>query len=278
MRRSGRILIVLGVILGLVTALGAFVFLSQQNLNPVEQIASRPVVVALQNITERGEILGESVGVVNWPSDSAPPNSFLRAQDVVGKIAIQPIYQGQLIVPQMILAKPPPVISATGSIASFLLPEGKVAMAFQVGEVSGVANAIQPGDTVDVLLTLSPNLPLTTTVSSTTARTTTPTATGTEGLAVTQIMLQDVLVIHIGTWASPSQGNAPAASGGLFTLSIDRQDALALKAARENGQIDLVLRRVGDHKTYDLEPVNLQYLNKRFKFSLLPGSALGGGR
>ena len=84
-------------------------------------------------------------------------------------------------------------------------------------------------------------------------------------------MLQDVLVIKVGSWAVATDKNAPA--GNALTLSIDRQDALALKAAREQGSIEIVLRRVGDHKVYDLEPVTLPYLNKRFKFNLTPATA-----
>jgi hypothetical protein len=58
--------------------------------------------------------------------------------------------------------------------------------------------------------------------------------------------------------------------GERAVVALDRQDALSLKSAREQGQIDLILRRVGDHAKFDnLEPVTLQYLNKRFKFNLI---------
>ena len=93
---------------------------------------------------------------------------------------------------------------------------------------------------------------------------------GTEGLPVTQIMLQDVLIIQMGSWtvATGNEQNTPAAN--IVTFALDRQDALALKAARENGSIDFVLRKSGDHKIATTEPVTLQYLNKRFGFNMAP--------
>jgi Flp pilus assembly protein CpaB len=85
-------------------------------------------------------------------------------------------------------------------------------------------------------------------------------------------MLQDLLVLQVGPWSSGSSDSKNAASASLITFALDRQDALTLKSAREQGQIDLILRRAGDHKVADTEPVTLQYLNKRFKFNLTPPS------
>ncbi len=265
MRRGGRILIVLGLLLGIVTAGITFVMLVNVQ-GPPQAIDTRLVVVALQNIGDRAEISTAMVGTVSWPANAVPAGAFENPSEVVGKFTLLPIYQGQLIIPPMLAAKPPPVITPTGSIASFVIPEGKVAMAFQISDLSSVAGAIQAGDTVDIMLTLqAAGLPPVTPV-----RPGTPTATiGTEGLAVTQLLLQDVLVLHVGAWAAPQGGNTPPAS--ILTFVLDRQDALTLKSAREQGEIDLVLRRVGDRRVYDLEPVNLQYLNKRFKFNLVPG-------
>jgi Flp pilus assembly protein CpaB len=157
-------------------------------------------------------------------------------------------------------------LGATRSNASLVIPDGKVAMAFSISDLTSVANAIQTGDTIDMLLTLQPG-----TLPSTAVRTAGQPAPipGTEGLPVTQVMLQDVLIIQIGSWTTTANDqNAP--SGNIVTFALDRQDALALKSARENGSIDFVLRKSGDHKIATTEPVTLQYLNKRFLFNLAP--------
>ncbi|MDE3090433.1 MAG: Flp pilus assembly protein CpaB [Chloroflexota bacterium] len=265
MRRGGTILILLGIILGLVTAAGTFITLSTTQQG--QQVATRPIVIAIQNIPNRSEIRPDAVGILAWPEASIPSGAFEKVEDVAGKLALEPIYQGQLFLPPMIIDKSQAKDTRTN--ASFLVPEGKVAVAFSIGSVTGVAGALQPGDTVDLLLTLNPSaLQQTTTTRTTTA------PTGTEGQPVTQLMLQDVLILQVGTWASvaPTAGQPQAAAAAdTITVALDRQDALALKSAREQGLIDLALRHAGDHKAAPAtEPVTLQYLNKRFNFNLLP--------
>ncbi|MEW5721314.1 MAG: Flp pilus assembly protein CpaB, partial [Chloroflexota bacterium] len=195
-----------------------------------------------------------------------PGKFFEKTTDVIGKLAIRTIEPGQIILDPMIIDKQKAGEIGTRSNAAFVIPEGKIAMAFSINEITGVGNALQGGDYVDLLLTLqSSTLP------------TCPPAkpcTGTEGLPVTQIMLQDVLILQIGPWSSGTgDSKGAAAQANIITFALDRQDALSLKSAREQGQIDLILRRAGDHAKFDnLEPVTLQYLNKRFKFNLTPPS------
>jgi pilus assembly protein CpaB len=267
MRRGGRILVILGLFLGAITALGTFVVLS----SAVEQgtrIPTKPVVVALLPIPDRSIISADAVGVKEWPEPLPPGQLFDKTDLVAGKLALQPIYPGQIILPPMIVDKQQAGAIGARSIASIIIPEGKIAMAFAISDLTGVGNALQAGDYVDMLLTLqSASLP------------TCPPAkpcTGTEGLPVTQIMLQDLLILQIGPWSSGSADSKSSGgvAAGLITFALDRQDALTLKSAREQGQIDLVLRRAGDHAKFDnLEPVTLQYLNKRFKFNLTPSSS-----
>ncbi len=263
MRRGGRILILLGIILGLVTAAGTFLALSSPP-PPVVQVQTRAVVIAIQNIPARTEIPAEALGTQQWP-EPIPTGAFEKLSDVAGKLALQPIYQGQILLPQMIIDKTS--LKETRSNASYVIPAGKVAMAFSINPLSSVANAIQAGDTVDLMLTLNPGgLP-----SPSTSRTVVTTTTGTEGQPVTQMMLQDVLILQIGDWGAPASGNQQqaAAAASIVTFVLDRQDALALKSAREQGTIEFVLRPAGDHKVVTTEPVTLQYLNKRFNFNLL---------
>ncbi len=266
MRRGGRILVLLGLLLGAITAVGSFLVLS----SAAEQgrvIPTRPVVVALQRIPERSVITSDAVGIKEWPEAALPPEAFFsKIDDVVDKLTLQAIYPGQIILAPMVIDKKLAGEIGTRSNAAFVIPEGKVAMAFAVNEITSVGNALQAGDYVDILLTLSPaGLP----PSPTPPRT----PTGLEGLPVTQMMLQDVLILQVGVWSSRPEGGAP---GGIITFALDRQDALALKAAREQGQIDLVLRRAGDHAIVDTEPVTLQYLNRRFKFNLIPSLTATG--
>lgn len=258
MRRGGRVLVLLGIILGLLTAIGTFVALSTPPPQE-QQVRTRPVVIALQPIPARTEIRAESLGTQQWP-EPIPTGALERLDEVVGRLALVPIYQGQIILTPMFIDKAK--AGEVRSNASYVIPEGKVAVAFSF---SPIANALQAGDTVDLMLTLDPG-------SLPSPSGTRPATTGTEGQPVTQLMLQDVLILQIGSWGAAPSGNQQQAVGGELTFAIDRQDALALKSAAEQGSIQLVLRRAGDHKPATTEPVTLQYLNKRFNFNLLPAT------
>lgn len=263
MRRGGRILVLLGLLLGAITAVGSFLVLSSA-AEQGREIPTKPVVVALQPIPARSVISPDAVGIKDWPEAILPPGQvFNKLDQVVGMFALQPIYPGQIILPPMITDKKATELG-TRSNAAFVIPEGKVAMAFSINEITGVAGALQVGDRVDVLLTLQASALPTQTVRAGVQ----PTLTGTEGLPVTQLMLQNILILQVGSWSGAGQEKGGPATN--ITLALDRQDALALKAAREQGQIDLVLRRYDDTKIAETEPVTLQYLNKRFKFNLVP--------
>lgn len=262
MRRGGRILVILGLLLGAITAVGTFLVISTAG-DQGRQVPTKKVVVAIQPITDRSIIGPDAVGIQDWPEAALPPGmlAFEKTDAVIGMLAIQPIYPGQIILPPMIVDKKIAGEIGTRSNAAFVIPEGKVAMAFGISEISGVGNALQPGDYVDMLLTLSAEIPACPPAKP---------CTGLEGLPVTQLMLQNVLILQVGTWAR-GEGSQAAAQASILTFALDRQDALTLKAAREQGQIDLILRRAGDTKIVDApEPVTLQYLNKRFKFNLTP--------
>jgi pilus assembly protein CpaB len=267
MRRGGRVLVLLGIILGLITAGGTFLVLSTSQPQ-IQQVPTQPVVIALQNIPARTEINPQALGIQQWP-EPIPPGASQKIEDVAGKLATVPIYPGQILLQQMYIDKAK--AQTTGSNASYIIPDGKVAVAFSINLVSGVANALQPGDSVDILLTLNPS-----TLQGPAATTTAPrtATTGTEGQPVTQLMLQDIPILQVGSWAAApaSSGQQQAPAGDILTFVLDRQDALALKSASEQGSIQLVLRPAGDHKQVTTEPVTLQYLNKRFNFNLLPAT------
>ena len=264
MKRGGRVFVLFGLVLGLITAGGTFVFLSTQTTAP--QIPTRSVIIAMQPIPERSEIPAQAIGRQEWPEYALPPGAivFDKIEDVAGKLSLVPIYQGQIIMSPMIIDKRE--AKEKRSDASFLIPEGKVAVAFPIAELSGVAGALQAGDVVDILLTLNP-----TQLPSTRTGTPVTSSAGTEGLPVTQLMLQNVMILQVGAWrtATSQEKGGPSA---FVTFVLDRQDALTLKSAREQGTIELVLRpalKDGD-KAFTTEPVNLQYLNKRFNFNLVP--------
>jgi len=288
--RRGRLFIILGLILAIVTAAGAYVLLNQPKGGPAatEEVGTQRVVVAIQNIGEGQPILPETITMADWPEDQVPPGAILNQADVAGKLARIPIFQGQVLRQEMLIDKEEMI--AEGTHASWQIPRGKVAVAFPVTRLSSVAYAIQAGDFVDVLITMHlVELDLESQVKEPVER------VGQEGAIigqqtprqVTQLTLQDVEVLRVGEWATeedlgeqpppkeqPQQGGqaTPAPPGpDIITLLVDQQDALVLKFARESGAIiDLALRARDDHDTVSTESVTLDYMIRRFNIAVPP--------
>ncbi|MCX7838748.1 MAG: SAF domain-containing protein, partial [Anaerolineae bacterium] len=108
--------------------MGSFLVLSSAT-EQARQIPTRPVVVALQPIHERSVINPEAVGTKDWPETALPPGQFFsKLEDVVNKLALQPIYPGQIILPPMVIDKKLAGEIGTRSNAAFVIPEGKVAI------------------------------------------------------------------------------------------------------------------------------------------------------
>lgn len=259
--RGGRILILLGLILAM--GAGFITFLMLQNASSGQQAApveTQPVVVALQRIEARTSIPPDAIGIQDWPVTLVPPGALTDTAQVAGKLSVAPIFPGQVILQDMIIDKeqleelPPAAATQIGSDVSFTIPEGKVAVAFPVTEISSVAGAIRPGDTVDLLVTI--NLPETVAEP------------GTGRNVVTGLTLQNLEVINTVPWGTEVEGNQP--SGQIYTLLVDRQQAAILKFIRENAQPDFVLRPAGDTAEYEIEPVTLNYLLTTFNLAPAP--------
>ena len=160
--RSGRLLLIVGlVIVLLVAGVAVYVALLGGGV-PEPAIAvgeeapqERELMVAAQNIPRGMLLLPESNAVVTatWPQGAVSAVALTSAGDVYGRIARQDIPRGMPIVEGM-LASVPGELGATGSEAALQIPSGKVAYALAVSQYSSVAWALEPGDHVDVLISL----------------------------------------------------------------------------------------------------------------------------
>jgi len=211
-----------------------------------------------------------------------------------------------------------------GSLASLYIPQGSVAVAFPADRLTSVAYALQPGDRVDVIATflvvdvdpqfqtILPNYAVLISPDGLSALTDLP--VGVEGQlpggnqqvsvvpnpgdrsqrprAVTQLTLQNVLVLKLGEWSTSYMPTAvpaepePATEGqavpegqeaqasptpiprpDIVTLALPRQDALVLMYFLHTGaSVELALRPAGDLASdYAPEPVTLYYVFTTFR-------------
>lgn len=269
MRRGGRILILLGLILGFAVFSVAFLFLQQTvPSGPSIELQTTVAVTARQPILQCSVITVEMLDTVEVRIEESV-NTFTNPGQVAGLTALREIPPGSLITRDMVVT-----LQEAGArgLASCLIPEGKVALAFPLTDLSSVAGAIQASDFVDVLATITFEMEL---------------RSGAErrlGQAlVTQTILQDAQVLHIGLWNVPvapqtqqqqqQQQEAPAAN--FITLAVSPQDALVLKYLRDDPtfRVDFALRRATEHGERVTESVTLQYILTRFNVTIPEGQA-----
>ncbi len=255
MQRVGAVLIILGAVFALLAGFTVFVLFPRQPPAPPEPTTS--VIVAFQGIEARTELSADQLGKVDWPARVPTPiGAFQNTDEVMGKLALVPIHPGQPIIDQMLIDKPQ--LKENHSNASLILDQGTRAVSLPVSADANVAEAVQVGDRVDVIATFTIQ-PITNTQS---AQPVGP------PIIVTQRILQDVLILQVGTWPRPaSQGQAAPATQptGIVTLQVTEQDALVVKYVQgQAGYFALALRPANDHALANPTPVTIDYLIDHF--------------
>ncbi len=166
--RSGRMLVIVGfiVLVGAV-AVGVLLWVKGRATPPDTGAVSEEVggevvgvippestiVVAAQNIPRGTRITSDTVQTAPWPEAWVPEGALKDVGDALGRIARVDIVLEMPITEGMLTAEPGD-LAAIGSDVALQIPPGKVAYALPVRRYSSVAWALQPGDRVDVIISL----------------------------------------------------------------------------------------------------------------------------
>lgn len=166
--RGSRLLLIVGAILIIgALAVGA-IFLfggrggdggnEEGTPTPTPEIPKVEIVVAAQDIPRGTEITPEmargdapAVTTELRTVDEVPDGAIFAVEDVVGRVARVDIVRESMILAGMLVEEPP------GSSASLQIPDDErnlVAYALPVARYSSVAWALQPGDYVDMIISL----------------------------------------------------------------------------------------------------------------------------
>ncbi len=333
--RRGRILVLMGLIIFIgALAVGVILWKRSQETPPVVEVGEgtpqpgapvpmTEIVVAAQNIPRGMQIAEDANAVImqGWPADMMPEGAIDNLEAVYDRITRVDIVLGMPILEDM-LTETPGDVGGVGSEAALQIPEGQVAYALPVARYSSMAWALQPGDHVDVIISLlvveldeefqsaMPNQaqclspsedPACIGMDGTIGRmdvlvngwtvNTTP-SEGQRPRLVTQLTVQDLLVLHVGDWPDPAERFAAeetpepeeqVAEGETppspppddrvepLTLAITPQDAIVLDYAQAVGaRINFVLRSAGDTQNVSTNSVTLQYLMNQFNIELPP--------
>jgi pilus assembly protein CpaB len=318
MRRGGRILLFLVVIIVILVAV-TFLVLQGGSLLPSSQAATptpsnRTIYVVGQPINRNDEIKVESLSTIELPENLVHEWMITDPQQVLGKFAIFPLKQGMLLSQDMLSDRPGMV--GNGSAAAKVVSPGLVAISIPINRLNSVAYAINDGDRVNVIATtlfvdldasfqtilpnnlgvVQPPGPVEPQINIVVG------GSGKYGRIdldptlnqpvyvfpseeqrprlVSQMVLQDIQVLHIGTFSfvdqsavppTPEPGGAPgptaipAAEPDVITLIVTPQDAVSLTYLLYSGaQLTLTLRAPDDTTRAETEAATLQYLLSQY--------------
>jgi len=174
--RGGRILIIIGIIVllgaivvGVVLWMGARTA-SEMAETMVEELEAgiegeegvpyapllegmQEIVVAAQNVPRGSRITSDAVQMAIWPEESVPDGALTDVEQALDRITRVDVVLDMPVTARM-LTDEPGDLAAAGSDVALRIPTGKVAYALPVARYSSVAWALQPGDHVDVLISL----------------------------------------------------------------------------------------------------------------------------
>jgi pilus assembly protein CpaB len=250
LKRSNRLVLLVGVFLAVVAFVGIALILSQGGKQDggdnQQQVTKTTIVVAAVDIPLGSKITSDKVTTAEVEVANKPQGSFGDTTQVIGQVVTQSVVNGQAITAQVLFGN-------SGTVTARLeVPVGKRAMAIRVDQVTGVGTVIKPGDYVDMLVgftgdkfpvvTLNPQDESVTVVS------------GLNSTSV-KLLLQGMQVLATLLPPPPSQTqnqNQGATQGGgstslndqqeIVLVAVSPQQAEVIKFAQLDGNISLVLR------------------------------------
>ncbi len=208
----------LAAVMALVTSVLVYNWLAQQSrAGPVETIQTELVAVAVSDLYWGTKLTEEMSKLVPFPKSSLPQGYFSTLEPVTGRVLLANLTTNEPILE----SKLAPLTVTTGGVAAVTNPE-KRAMAVKVDEVIGVAGFINPGNRVDVLVTLNPP--------------------GTQSDPVTKVVLQNMLVLATGTDVERKGKEEKPTLVKVITLEVTPEEGEKLALAANEGKIRLALR------------------------------------
>lgn len=205
--------------MALAATYGVYVLLERAKES--SRVATAPVIVAMQDVPEGGQLTRAALATEHWPVAVIPANAFRSADSVVGRVARIPVFKGEAILEGRLA----PV--GTGPGLEIKINPGKRAMAVRINDVAGISGLIQPNSRVDVLLTTLP-----------------PGSTD-RSQQIAKLFMENMRVLSVGTQVERGQDGRPI-HATTATLEVEPDEAERLAVAIGQGTIQLVLRGYGD--------------------------------
>ena len=281
MKRSNRLVILVGVLLAVLAFVGIVILLN----NPNNGGNNGPVTTVTVIVAKADIAIGDPVTPDKVQTQEVDPSAVVGTRigaisGVAGQLALYPIPAGSQVPAEAI------GLGVRGGVCiTCQLKAGEKAIAFQVDRVTGLDFLVQPGDHIDVILgtQLQVLQPTTDTVDNPPAEQRFEVIPGLENARSVKTILQDKRVLYVSATrilssavqATPSPGQqAPAAPEAqaienvIIVFAGTDQDAEVIKFAQndlsELGKLTAVLRSTEDTDTEKTTGMTIDQLVKDY--------------
>jgi pilus assembly protein CpaB len=214
-------MISLSLAMGVAAAWMANNWVRQANATTEEPMAT--VVAAEIAVPFGTKITARHLKTMTMPAQYVPSGSFSTVEDVLDRVAVQPIVAGEILMRERFSEHD------DGSTLAALVSEKMRAVTVRVDDVIGVAGFLLPGNRVDVLAARRES----------------------GQRAVAETILRDVKVLAVDQTAA-TEKNEPVIVRAV-TLEVNPQQAEVLVKAKEEGSIQLTLRNPLDDEVLVVE-------------------------
>jgi pilus assembly protein CpaB len=246
LKRSNRLVLLIGVFLAIVAFVGVIVISSGGGGNgpaatpPVEG----PVVVAIADIPLSTKVQEAQVEEQVKPLTEILPGAYTDISQVVGKVVRQAVTAGAQLTGDTFG-------QTSGSILNIETPAGQRSIAVEVDQVTGVGTVIKTGDYVDMVVGFaSDKFPV---VTQNPVDDSFQVVAGLNGTSV-KLLLQGMQVLgtllpvptNTDPNASAEPGTALNDQREIVILAVTPQQVEVIKFAQLDGSISLVLRSAED--------------------------------
>ncbi|HWS73766.1 MAG TPA: Flp pilus assembly protein CpaB, partial [Quisquiliibacterium sp.] len=240
-RHRNLLLLAAAVGLGGLAAFGARGYLSEQLAIERERLAPRQpmlqVVVAKRDLARGEAVSADTMAVREVPREYLPAGTVTpeRFDAVAGATLVQPMRAGEPL-QQLAVAQP------DAGAFSARLRSGVRALTIGVDEVNSLSGMLQPGDRIDLMLSVR-----------------LPGGSGTPlPQEVTRALMQDVRVLATGRQVRPGGDERQAARAyTAITIEVTPEQAQRLVVAQRSGKLTAMLRNPGDREPIAQRPMDV---------------------
>ena len=180
------------------------------------EVATKPVVVASQNLLFGTQLHQDMLEVMEWPANNTLKDPVSEPSKIYDRVINTPILRGEPILESKLAP-----MGEKGGLST-LLHDGSRAVTVKVNEIVGVAGFVLTGNYVDVMVN----------------------ATDRSGKVLSKIVLNRILVLALAQDVSMNETKPRLVNA--VTLEVSPKQAEQLDLARSIGTLSLVLRSQND--------------------------------